>query len=135
MSRRDVPSRRSTRAGLFAALAAVALVLPACGDDSDAGSVVDRAGDAVSQTAARAQAEALRGLLKTRADDDATRYRTVTVLNEAIKDLPGDTTVTGVADTDGDGLDDDGRVQVTMNGESACLAVSGTNTTVTNGAC
>jgi hypothetical protein len=117
------------------ALAAVAvLALGACGDE-DADRVVDGATELAEQSAVRVQAEALRALLKQKADGDADRYRSMTVLQDALDDLPGDVTSTGLTDSDGDGRDDDGRVQLEVRNEQACLSVIGTDTTVENGPC
>jgi hypothetical protein len=114
------------------ALAMAAAVMTACGDDSG---VTDTARDAVDSAGARAQAEVLRGLLKQRAGDDAAKYRSIAVLQEAVADLPGDTKVSGISDGDGDGLDDDGKLVVEMNGARTCFRVEGTNTTVGDDAC
>jgi hypothetical protein len=118
---------------LLAMAALGALSLSACGDDG--GSAVDSVNDTLAQAAVRAQAEAMRAVVKTRAGDDAASYRKVSLLSEAAKDLLGDTTVSGITDGDGDGLDDDGRVQLVMNGQRACFSVSGSNTTVSDGSC
>ncbi len=58
-------------------------------------------------------------------------------IDEAVADLPGDPEVTGVEDGDGDGLDDDGKVGVTVDDEQACLTLpeEGEDTEVTSEAC
>lgn len=117
---------RSIR-GALAAVAVAAMITAACGDDSDAGGVAD-------QALARGQAEILRGIIKTRAGDNSSEY-TVATLNAAIKDLPGNTTVNGLTDTNNDGKDDDGALEVVVENQRACLKISGTNTTVSNGSC
>ncbi len=113
-----------------------ALMLVSCGDDApDAGQIADQAGDLASQSAVRVQAETLRGVIKERGDGDAAKYRSISMLSGAVDDLPGDTTVSGLDDRDGDGQDDDGKLELVINGERACVAIEGTNTTVTSGAC
>jgi hypothetical protein len=80
-------------------------------------------------------AEALRVVII--ADDGPdTDRRKVKVLNESVDDLPGRPEVTGIEDKDGDGLDDDGKVEVHVKSEVACLTVSmAGRVDVTGGAC
>lgn len=107
-------------------------------DVSDAaGDIREDAEDGAGAVGARTQAEALRASLKGNDTADAEGVRSVAAINEAATDLPGDVEVTGVDDTDGDGLDDDGRVQVDQGDQSACviLPAEGEDTTVENGAC
>ena len=80
-------------------------------------------------------AEAFRGLVKTKIN--GTSARTITVLQEAQSQTPGSATFTGIVDGDGDGLDDDGYVQVAVSGRTACvtLPATGGDTTVSNDAC
>jgi hypothetical protein len=79
--------------------------------------------NAANDTAARAQAEAFRGaLLVADLEDDADR-RSVDALQEAGDDLPHGT-VEGIVDGDGDGLDDDGLVQVESDDQAACVRIS-----------
>ena len=107
-------------------------------DVSDAaGDIREDAEDGAGAVGARTQAEALRASLKGNDTADAEGVRSVAAINEAATDLPGDVEVTGVEDTDGDGLDDDGRVQVDQGDQSACviLPAEGEDTTVENGAC
>jgi hypothetical protein len=107
-------------------------------DVSDAaGDIREDAEDGAGSVGARTQAEALRASLKGNDTADAEGVRSVAAINEAATDLPGDVEVTGVDDADGDGLDDDGRVQVDQGDQSACviLPAEGEDTTVENGAC
>ena len=107
-------------------------------DVSDAaGDIREDAEDGAGAVGARTQAEALRASLKGNDTADAEGVRSVAAINEAAADLPGDVEVTGVDDADGDGLDDDGRVQVDQGDQSACviLPAEGEDTTVENGAC
>ena len=107
-------------------------------DVSDAaGDIREDAEDGAGAVGARTQAEALRASLKVNDTANAEGVRSVAAIEEAASDLPGDVEVTGVEDADGDGLDDDGRVQVDQGDQSACviLPAEGEDTTVENGAC
>lgn len=134
MAPHHVQTRRG-RARFAATLATAILLLGACGDDEDVDDARQDAEGLVNQSAVRVQAEAFRGLLKTKGDGDAVKYVSMTVLQDALDDLPGDVTSSGLADTNNDGRDDDGRVQLEVNGEKACVSITGTDTTVSNGAC
>src|SRR5918995_1202879 len=62
--------------------------------------------------------------------------RRVDVLLETVDDLPGSPEVTGIEDNDGDGLDDDGRLQAQVDDEVACIAVDDSgDTDVDSGPC
>lgn len=127
-------SRNPHRAGARRLLAvpvaaAVAVVLAsslaACGDDDDGGeSIADEAGQLADSAGALAVAEALRGVLVAEDLGDDAQRRDIAVLREAVDDLPGNPDVAGIADADGDGRDDDGRVEVRVGGEAACLAIA-----------
>ena len=101
----------------------------------------ESAGDDIAEGAdtaqARTTAEALRASLKGNATADEEGIRSVTAIVEAAEDLPGDPEVTGVDDGDGDGLDDDGKVQVTVDEQQVCVVLpeTGEDTTVEDGAC
>ncbi len=86
---------------------------------------------------ARATAEAIRVSLKNNKDADAKGVRNIDVLHQVVKDLPGDPTVTGIEDKNGDGLDDDGHLQVDQGGQSACVTLpkTGKDIQVTSGPC
>lgn len=145
-----------SRSRLLAPAFALALLLgaSACSDDTNdkvsdaadsvgsdvsdaAGDIREDAEDGAGAVGARTQAEALRASLKGNDTANAEGVRSVAAINEAAADLPGDVEVTGVDDADGDGLDDDGRVQVDQGDQSACviLPAEGEDTTVENGAC
>ena len=117
--------------------------LAACSSEttSNAKDTVKSAKEDVAKTAdeaaARAAAEALRVSLKGNKTADKEGIRSVKAIDQAAKDLPGDATYTGVTDANGDGLDDDGQVQVTVSQGNACLTLpaQGENTTVKGGAC
>jgi hypothetical protein len=131
------------------ALASSALLLfvpfaAACGDDDR--SVEDRAQDAASDAAesvdekideglARGQAELLRERIKDAADGDASLWPTVTIIEGAVEELPGNPTVSGVTDEDGDGLDDDGKVSLSIDESHACVAIGADDIDVSGDAC
>lgn len=94
----------------------------------DATSAVDSAG-------ARGAAEYVRGRVKiggTKNDP-----RTMSALETYVGELPSQVKVSGLKDSNGDGMDDDGKVQFTVGNKSSCLTLpeSGSNTQVTDGAC
>jgi hypothetical protein len=93
------------------------------------------ASGAANATGVRGAAESFRGLVKAKASGQ--ELRSMTVVNEAASNIPSTVTVSGITDADGDGKDDDGFVQFTLDGRSACvvLPATGDNTEVTNDAC
>jgi hypothetical protein len=120
-------------AGMVAAMAA-------CNDDDASGRHEDRdgndtAGEVLEGAGARGLGEALRVVL---VSDNAFEEhpRDVNVLQENVDDLPGKPKVTGIEDTDGDGMDDDGDVQIYVDDEIACVFVSEAGRVdVTGGGC
>lgn len=137
-----LPARR-----LLAALAPLAMVatLAGAGCSDDTQKEIDEAAEAVRSDAedvardagARAVGEAFRVSLETNDIAENDGYRSVEALQDAADDLPGDPDISGIEDGDGDGLDDDGRVEVTVDGGSACVVIpeTGTDAEVTDGAC
>jgi glucose/arabinose dehydrogenase len=128
------------------ALAATALALSffaSCSDSTQdkvndaAQSVKEDAENAAGTVSANAVAQSLRAALKAKDLPNGTTERNVSVLRDAVRDLPGDPDVTGIEDRDGDGKDDDGKVQVNVGDQSACLTISrdGKDTNVDNGKC
>lgn len=121
------------------ALSAATGTLVACSSDSKetVTSVKDQAADEVGEAGVRGAAEAYRVALK--ADDAAQEdgVRDVAVLQENAKDLPGDAEVIGIDDADGDGKDDDGKVEVKVSDKLACVTLpeTGNEVDVTDGAC
>jgi hypothetical protein len=97
-------------------LAAMAL-LGGCGDD-DTGETVERLAEG---TGARGVAEAMRLSLLAQDLGDDQHVDDVAVLRAAAEDLPGDPEIVGIEDGDGDGRDDDGRVEVRVDDEAACV--------------
>ena len=98
----------------------------------------DEAEEAAEQTGARASAEAFRASLKAQDTDDASGgVRNVAALNEAADDLPGNVDVIGIIDSNGDGIDDDGFVEMQVGDEFACvtLPASGDEIDVNGGRC
>jgi hypothetical protein len=141
--RGDHPRSRGRRrwrlVPVAAVMAAAALLVGACGDDEDgdAGGEIEReAGDLVEGAGARAVAEALRATLVSE-DLGATEHALdIPVIQEAVADLPGSPDVTGIEDADGDGQDDDGRIQVEVEDEAACIDIAENGETdVSGGAC
>ena len=124
----------------IALVASAALLLGACGDDSsttaadnarDAASEVDNAVDA---GLARTQAE----IFRQRAKDlvrQGEPLDSMSVLQEAARDLPRNPTVTGLGDANGDGRDDDGKLEISIDQSHSCVRIAGTDIDVTSAAC
>jgi hypothetical protein len=93
--------------------------------------------NAAGTSTARLNAEALRGVLLAGDSNDSGGLRSMATLEDAIDDLPGDPTVLGVEDSDGDGQDDDGRVEVQSGDQAACVTLpeTGTDVEVSSDAC
>ena len=127
LSPRLSPPRAADRPGcrtrhhpavLAAALAIVALGGTAC---SDGGA---RSGSAAEpDAAARTAAEAFRSALLADDGPDGRDRRSRAVLEAAAGDLPGHPEVRGIEDADGDGFDDDGRIELRVEGRRWCLLV------------
>jgi hypothetical protein len=105
-------------------LAALGLVLMvgvvgACGDD-DKDEPFERLADSAG---ARSVAEALRVSLLAQDLHDDQHVDDVAVIQAAVHDLPGDPEVAGIEDANGDGRDDDGKIEVRVDNEAACLTV------------
>lgn len=107
----------------------------------DAQDNAEKAGDEIETTGdeaqARAAAEDLRVRIKANDTADSEGPRSVSAINESLNDVAGNPELEGLTDDDGDGLDDDGKVQVNVEDSSACLTLpeSGEDTTVEGGAC
>lgn len=128
---------------LLAAGAMAALLAAGCSEetqkevDEAADSVREDAEDAAGDAGARTVAESLRAALAINDIAENDGYRSVKALQDAADDLPGDPQISGIEDADGDGFDDDGEVEVTVEDQAACLLIpeTGTETEVTNGGC
>lgn len=137
---RTVPSKRRARRAGIATAAVAALLLGACGDDNSddaANRARDAAGqidDAVDAGIARTQAE----ILRQRAKDlvrQGESLDSMSVLQEAARDLPRSPTVSGLNDGNGDGRDDDGKLQITIDESHSCVIVTGGDIDVTSNRC
>jgi hypothetical protein len=137
--------RRKRRFRLWPLLVVAALLggmFVACNNDDDGDGetdideIDDQAAEVTESAGARGLAEALRLVLIEDDLDDDQHVRDVDVLQESVDDLPGDPDVQGIADEDGDGKDDDGKVEVFVNDEVACMSVSmDSDVEVTGGEC
>jgi hypothetical protein len=139
---------RTTIRTVLAAGAVSLLALGACGDDA-AGTAEDALEDAREQArdtaqeaqrraakaAARGQAEILRQRIRDHADGDRAMWRDVELLRRSARDLPGNPTVSGIEDTTGDGKDDDGRLEVIVEEQRACVRITDRDIEVTTGRC
>jgi hypothetical protein len=117
-----------TRWSLVVVFVAVTLLAVAC----------DEAEETAKQTGARTSAEAFRVSVKAQdTERDPGGVRNIQVLREAADDLPGGPRVLGIDDSNGDGIDDDGFVEVKVDDEFACVTLpeSGDDVDVTGGRC
>jgi hypothetical protein len=123
---------RTVTSALAVSLACLLCVV-ACSDDgkSAADQVKDAAQDAANNVketandaAARAVAESYRAALKAKGGGQP--LRTITLLNDVKGTLPGSPDISGITDGNGDGQDDDGKVQVKVNDSQACVTVPAT---------
>ena len=118
-------------------LVLVLLVTGACGDDS--GDDPDEsAREILDSAAARSLTEVLRALMVVDDLGEGEHRRDIAVIQETIDDLPEpfEPDVSGLTDADGDGQDDDGKVEVKVDEEVACLSIAENNDVdVTGGAC
>ena len=120
--------------------------LDSAGDDLEQGAedlqeeaedLKDEAATKADEGQARVAAEELRSRMKANDTANEEGVRSIAALEESAEDLAGDPEITGIEDGDGDGLDDDGKVQVTVDESQACLTLpeEGEDTTVEGGAC
>lgn len=136
VTRTPTPRRWMGPIVLGAALLLPAGVLAGCSDSqkddlrSTASSLGTEASNAASSAAPRAAAEAMRAsLVADRTADSAgtgtatPNPRSIDRLREAADNVPGDPQITGIEDGDGDGADDDGKVQFQVEDNFACLTV------------
>lgn len=123
--------RSRTRAIPTVVLVAALLLGAGCGDDS----LADDASSAIDKSVARVQAEAFRLQVMNLASNEKSRFASASVLTDAAKDLPGTANIAGIADADGDGNDDDGKVEITVDSEKACVTVASGDIDVSSGPC
>jgi hypothetical protein len=119
----------------FIALGAALFAGSAC---DDAEETVEEVEEKAGEAGARASAEAFRASLKAQeTDDSAGGVRAIEPLRAAAEDVPGDPDITGIADENGDGVDDDGYVQVNVSDQNACVTLpeSGDEIDVAGGPC
>lgn len=118
-----------------AAVVALALAAGACGD-SDGSNAREDIEDAVGGASARAAGESMRVALEAQNLDGDKTLRDIDVLQENADDVPGDPTVSGIADGNGDGKDDDGKVGLMVGDQSVCVVVTAQNdVSVEDGPC
>jgi hypothetical protein len=118
--------------------AQLALGVLAVGALALAGVACDDAEEKVNDATARAGAEGFRVSIKAQdTDDDSGGVRSIEALRAAAEDVPGDPDITGIEDSDGDGVDDDGLVEVKVGDQVACVQLpeSGDEVDVTGDAC
>jgi len=133
-------TRRKIGRRCLAVAVGSALWLGACGDDSS-DSAADRARAAASEVDSAVAAGIARGqaeIFRQRAQDlvrAGESLDSMGVLQEAARDLPGSPTVTGLADGNSDGRDDDGKLEITVDESHACVVVAGTTIDVTGARC
>jgi len=117
-----------TRWSVVVVLAVMSLLAAAC----------DEAEEKAKEAGARASAETFRVSVKAQdTEGDPGGVRNVRVLREAADDLPGKANVVGIDDGNGDGIDDDGVVEVKVDDEFACVTLpeSGDDIDVSGGRC
>lgn len=143
-------ARRGRRWTVVAVMAAGAMLLGGCGDDDDDGdgsvmddaqrsleSVVTEVQDVVDDAGARVAAEAFQVAVETDDQAEEDGAASVAVIEENIGDLPGSPDVAGIADGDGDGVDDDGMIAFVIGDDETCveLAADAAEVTVLDGPC
>jgi hypothetical protein len=111
---------------ILAFLALGACLLAACGD-SDGKNVREQVEDAAGDATARAAGESMRVALEAEDLNNGETLRDVKVLRENADDIPGDPNVSGISDSDGDGKDDDGKVELKVGDQAACVTVTERN--------
>lgn len=112
---------------ILACMLLAATVFVAACDDSDGQNAREQVEDAVGGATARAAGESMRVALEAEDLDPGDTLRSVAVLQENSDDVPGDPTVSGITDSDGDGKDDDGKVQLEVGDQTVCVSVTDQN--------
>jgi hypothetical protein len=127
--RRRIAERTASRTPRLA-VAAVALVsmvtlgIGCSKSTTDAAKkTAENAANDIKQGTAVGIADVLRTAIKHEASDKHQPPRSLTVIDAAIHDIPGTPDVLGVVDANHDGLDDDGKVEVKVGDQYACLTI------------
>ena len=90
----------------------------------------------IDEARARTAAEAVRAQLKAAQPQPGHTVRDVNALRTAADRIPGSPRITGLTDADHDGKDDDGKVDIAVGKEHACVTAHDNGTVdVTSGAC
>ena len=111
---------------LVCLLLAATVFVAAC-DDSDGQNAREQVEDAVGDATARAAGESMRAALEAEDLDNGETLRAVAVLQENADDVPGEPEVSGITDADGDGNDDDGKVELKVGDQVVCVSVTDQN--------
>jgi hypothetical protein len=123
---------------LVLALLVGGMAAAACGDPSSEDDSDDSAEEILDSAAARSLTEVLRALMVVDHPQEGESRRDVAVIQETIDDLPEpfEPEIQGLVDADGDGQDDDGKVEVKVDQEIACMTIAEDNDVgVTGGTC
>ena len=99
---------------------AVALVAGCVEDERD--EAVEETEEFTAATEAETVAEALRAAVLAEDLDEDEHADDVLVLRAAVEKLPGNPDIGGIDDDDGDGRDDDGRIEVHVDDDAACVS-------------
>lgn len=141
LGRLVMPGKRARRATvLVSLLATLGPIATGCGDDDgadDAEELGREVDESLEEGGVRVAAETVRVSLSARELGEDEHLRDVSIIEDVTEDVPGDPEVVGLQDGDGDGRDDDGRVELRVGDESACLSVSrdGEDVDVEGGGC
>jgi hypothetical protein len=122
---------------LLVPIAVAALGVGAFGCD-EAEEVGEDVQEGVEGATARTAAEGFRVAVRAQDTDDETGgVRNIDALNSAADDVPGDPDIVGIEDTTGDGIDDDGLVEIRVGDQRACVELpeSGNEIDVTGDPC
>ena len=124
------------RTAIAAVVVALGLVVTGCSDE-DVDATREELEDVTGAVGARSLAESLRAALKAKELAADEHLRDVATLRDAAADLPGDPEIVGIEDADGDGRDDDGKVEVRTGDQAACLTIAddGNDVDVADRAC
>lgn len=119
-------SRLVPAARYLAVVTGLLVLLVGCSNDGDDSvqSLATRIESGVQDASARAVAEAFAAAIDVDEAAAADGARSLTAIDENADDLPGDPEILYVTDSDGDGVDDDGRVGVRVGSEESCVELS-----------